>query len=163
MPYINSEKQSAIKANVNTVADPGDLNFLITLNLIRSFKDHPRYEMIHILKRDFVTYPKDNTFLQHLRDRYAHLFTVSDIYAAASNAFDEFYRRVAVKYEEKKIRENGDLPEYVEVLALIDAPKPVEVVEAVNVVDATVVDSTVVEVVSDTPEIEVTSNESAKA
>jgi hypothetical protein len=41
--------------------------------------------------------------------RYATIATVSGV---LKNVNDEFYRRVAVPYEDKQIAKNGDVPEY---------------------------------------------------
>lgn len=113
MPYLT------IADRENLPANPGSLNYMITRILLKTFIEHPKYETIHVLKRDFVTFPKDNPLLNKMRSDYAAFFTVSDINAAAALAYDEFYRRVGSAYEEHKRIVNTDLPEYEEAMTLI--------------------------------------------
>ena len=120
MPYTKQEDRDAVKANIGKVRTPGDLNYLLTMYILDVWKKHPRYDTIHCLKRDFVIHPKDNGLLKHLRSVFADIFTVSDIYAAASCAYDEFSRRIVSKYENGKKEENGDIPEYVEAIKELD-------------------------------------------
>lgn len=124
MPHLNNARKAALRANIFLAENPGDLNFLLTLVILRSFKEYPRYERIHVLRRDFVTDPKNNKALNQLRNDFAHIFKVSDIYTAAALAFEEFYRLVGSKYEDLKIKENGMVEEYQEVLDLIEGKGP---------------------------------------
>lgn len=119
IPYIKQERRF-IKKNYDLCKDPGELNYLLTLVLIECFKKVPSYDTLHILRRDFVTRPKENQFLQTLRSKLADRFTTADIYTAAAEAFFEFRIRVGVAYEEKKIELNGDLPEYEELVKMIE-------------------------------------------
>lgn len=121
MPYLTVEDRKKLPVR------PGSLNYLITRVLIQSFVEHPVYDTLHVLRRDFVTDKKHNVMLNQMRNDYAEWFTVADIYAASEMAFNEFYRRVGVAYEESKMVTNGDLPEYQAVLKLIsELNKPSE-------------------------------------
>lgn len=119
MPYISKDAQERIRNNWLTVNDPGELNFLLTGYLIKSFAQHPKYEMIHILRQDFVTDPRNNTLLKELKSKLSDRFTTGDIYTAAAEAFFEFRSRVGAAYELKKRELNGDLPEYEALLKTI--------------------------------------------
>lgn len=83
MPYIQQEDRKhfkdAIAALSEDIGTPGDLNYVIT-------------ELIHNYIGDDLSYSKINAMIGVLE--CAKL---------------EFYRRVAAKYEDKKIAENGDV------------------------------------------------------
>ncbi len=55
-----------------------------------------------------------NYLITNLCQNYLHIkglsyTTINEIVGALTCAKDEFYRRVAVPYEDKKIKENGDV------------------------------------------------------
>ena len=85
MPYIKNEatKDSISKLMeevVTTITNPGDLNYAITSLINQYYKDTgPSY------------------------------VAINDIIGSLECAKAEFYRRVAVPYEEEKIKENGDV------------------------------------------------------
>lgn len=83
MPYINMNdrfKFANLFAVLPRIETAGELNYLIT-QLAR------KYIIDHGL-------------------RYEHINAVEGVLSAASK---EFYRRVAAPYEDKKIKENGDV------------------------------------------------------
>lgn len=84
MPYIKQEERPRLDMLINKlsmeIASPGQLNYIIT-SLIKEYM----YE-------------------QGLS--YANIASVTGV---INNVKDEFYRRVAVPYENKKIEENGDV------------------------------------------------------
>ena len=85
MPYIKQARRDEL-AEVDGIASPdnaGELNYAITLLLTAYVEQHGL--------------------------SYQH---INDCMGACSGAAAEFYRRVAVKYEEAKIKENGDMPYY---------------------------------------------------
>lgn len=79
MPYISNTKRIDVDYLQNP-ENPGELNFLIT-----------RLIMKYQTKRG-LSYQ-----------------TINDIMGALEGAKQEFYRRVAAPYEDKKIKENGDV------------------------------------------------------
>jgi hypothetical protein len=79
MPYI-TESQRRVLANTMIPQDEGELNYCIT----------------QIIRR-FVT-SRGNSYA-----------TYNAVMGALSCAGHEFYRRVAVPYEDEKIRQNGDV------------------------------------------------------
>ena len=85
MPYIKNEatKDSISKLMeevVTTITNPGDLNYAITSLINQYYKD---------IGHSYVA--------------------INDIIGSLECAKAEFYRRVAVPYEEEKIKENGDV------------------------------------------------------
>ncbi len=79
MPYVKPENRASL-AEGKPMSGPGDLNYMITM-LIRRYwvNSNRRYQ------------------------------DINDILGALSGASLEFYRRVAVQYEEEKIEQNGDV------------------------------------------------------
>lgn len=80
MPYLNPANRRALTQGENDPETPGELNFAITL------------ELIAYMDRMGLSYE-----------------TINDILGALEGAKLEFYRRVAVPFEETKIAINGDL------------------------------------------------------
>ena len=79
MPYVKESRRATL-GNYDPPRNPGDLNYLFTLEIIR------------YLKQNGLSYQ-----------------TCNDITGACTNARDEFKRRVQDPYEDKKISENGDV------------------------------------------------------
>lgn len=79
MPYISEEARLRLGAG-RIATSPGELNYIITL------------ELLDYLDRHHETYK-----------------TINDIIGVLECAKQEFYRRIAVLYEDKKIKENGDV------------------------------------------------------
>lgn len=81
MPYIKAGRRLALKpCTLTSAIAAGELNYQITLLCRRYFEENGEY--------------------------YA---TINDVLGALEGAKFEFYRRVAAPYEDKKIKENGDL------------------------------------------------------
>lgn len=79
MPYIEEERRAALKAGA-TPQTPGELNFVMT-----------EWVAIYCLAHG-LSYQ-----------------TINDVLGAFDGASKEFYRRVAVPYEDQKIAANGDV------------------------------------------------------
>lgn len=120
MPYTPFEDRIKCQADIHECKTYGDLNYLITLVILKAWASHPKYEMIHTLYQECIQEPKQSKFLNHLRTELADRFTVGDIYTAAALAFHEFEARIVRKYEPLKALMNGDLPEYKEAVAALD-------------------------------------------
>lgn len=83
MPYIRPEERLVVDVTLGdykAARDPGTLNYQIT-SLCKDYWDDVGH-------------------------RYQ---TINDIIGALEGAKLEFYRRVAVPYEDQKIKENGDV------------------------------------------------------
>lgn len=82
MPYIKQEKRDDLSPACVDSENPGELNFQFT-ELIRYY-----------VKAHGLSYK-----------------IINDVIGALEGAKLEFYRRVAAPYEDKKIKENGDVYE----------------------------------------------------
>ena len=80
MPYIKQERRTDLVCSGHDMESAGELNFIIT----------------RILNR-------------YVEQKGLSYQTINDIIGALEGSKMEFYRRVAVNYEEKKIKENGDV------------------------------------------------------
>ena len=79
MPYISDEYKELLDGGM-PVTNPGQLNYMITQTIKRYWTNSAQ-----------------------------NYQAVNDIVGAMEGAKQEFYRRVAVPYEENKIKENGDV------------------------------------------------------
>jgi hypothetical protein len=79
MPYIKQEDRKRIDIHGRFPSNEGELNYLITRLVKQYWDEDPRYR------------------------------TIADITGVLENVKQEFYRRIAVPYEDKKIEENGDV------------------------------------------------------
>ena len=80
MPYISQERRTDLVCSGHDMASAGGLNYILT----------------RILNR-------------YMEQRGLSYQTINDIVGALEGCKIEFYRRVAVDYENKKIAENGDV------------------------------------------------------
>ncbi len=80
MPYIKQERRDNLRQNGHDMESPGELNYLIT-----------RLALLYVEQRG-LSYQ-----------------TINDIVGALEGAKQEFYRRVAVPYEQEAIARNGDV------------------------------------------------------
>ena len=80
MPYIDKSKRAGLLTRAACPITAGELNFLLTTLCLEYWHElGPNYQ------------------------------TINDILGALEGAKQEFYRRVAVPYEEQKIKDNGDV------------------------------------------------------
>lgn len=79
MPYIDEELRGPLARKVMFPCTPGELNFLITSNIVDYLPANPRY------------------------DDYNKIIGVLECVKM------EFYRRMVAPYEDDKIKENGDV------------------------------------------------------
>lgn len=80
MPYIEESIKQSLDRGIISPAVPGHLNYAFT-----------------------------TVILQYLEDRGLSYQTINDVVGALEACKLEFYRRVAVPYENEKIQANGDV------------------------------------------------------
>lgn len=121
MPYVDLlERIRLSKEALPFPKTVGDLNYLITLDILEDFAKEPRYHTIHNIYKKYILNWNDYIFyntpwVQNVKDN----FQIDDFNAACSLAYDEFSSRVVRKYEDLCIKKNGDVDKYKEVLAMI--------------------------------------------
>lgn len=116
MPYIEKKNRDSIALGLESVLTVGELNYVITKVILACWLEKPKYETLHLMRKEMLVEPKSSRFLQNLRRELADRFTTGDIYAAAAEAYHEFRDRVGKLYEAIKCHENGDIEEYTEVV-----------------------------------------------
>lgn len=80
MPYIDKMLRDVLDVGGKAVRTPGELNYVLTCIV-----------------------------LQYVEDNDLDYQTINDILGALEGAKQEFYRRVAVPYEERKRNAHGDV------------------------------------------------------
>jgi hypothetical protein len=80
MPYIHQADRNALECGVRKADNPGELNYVFTIYAVE--------------------------YIQRKGLKYQH---INDVMGALEGAKQEFYRRLAAPYEDKKIAENGDV------------------------------------------------------
>lgn len=80
MPYIGEHARQGLRVVAACATTPGELNFQITALLV-----------------------------QYIRQEQLSYQLINDVMGALEGAKAEFYRRVAVPYEEQKLSDNGDV------------------------------------------------------
>lgn len=80
MPYISPEDRSRILVDETSISTPGELNYFISILL--------------------------NWYINQKGKSYT---TINEMIGALECAKLELYRRIAVPYEDTKIKENGDV------------------------------------------------------
>jgi hypothetical protein len=80
MPYITKHQRDELDMTHPAIETPGELNYFIT-----------------------------TVCLSYLADKMTSYQTICEITGVLENVKLEFYRRVVVKYEEEKIKTNGDV------------------------------------------------------
>ena len=80
MPYIRNQRRYKIQKKDDNPYNAGELNYLLTI-----------------------------TIMEYLNERGVSYKAINDIVGALEGAKMEFYRRVAVPYENSKMAEHGDV------------------------------------------------------
>lgn len=80
MPYIKQEQRLQLATQRIRPTDPGQLNYMITMLCVE--------------------------YCENIGFKYQ---TANDVLGALEGAKLEFYRRIVSPYEDKKIKENGDV------------------------------------------------------
>ena len=98
MPYINHKEQRELRDKISGIVDhkttEGELNFILT-TIIGEY----------VIKKGL---------------RYKQ---INDVLGALQGCKLEFYRRVAIPYEDMKIEENGDVDVYHIIEAMLESEK----------------------------------------
>lgn len=121
MPYVEIlERIRMAKEAIPVPKTVGDLNYLITLDILEDFIKEPRYYTIHNIYKKYVLGWSDYMYCNITwREKVENTFKIIDFEAACHLAYQEFSSRVVRKYEDLCIKKNGDVDVYREILAII--------------------------------------------
>lgn len=118
MPYIIQEERDFL-AEGNSPETPGQVNYLVSLLMNAYFENYDdandiateiEYVILDLYTHGTYTPNNDSEFSQELADIISSAdVDISEIIGALRNAHLEFYVRQVCPYEEKKIKENGDI------------------------------------------------------
>lgn len=110
MPYLDEARKTFIGLSPEWATKPGDMNWLFTLAIIKVWERCPRYKTIHYLRKACYYEPSTITEICVVEQRLLHSEADGlDIKVARELAFNEFMRRIGNKYEDQKIKKNGDV------------------------------------------------------
>lgn len=110
MPYIAQERRRVLDTDIESLQknlqnlgnNEGDLNYVISRLLGAAFLHETRY------------------------------YIIARVSGVLANVKDEFYRRLAVPYEDEAIEKNGDVPEFKRIVAMIDGKRRERIAEVVT-------------------------------
>ncbi len=121
MPYVDMlERIRMAKEAIPMPKSVGDMNFLITLDILADFIAEVRYHVIHNIYKKYVLNWKDYTTIwKDSAIGNGKVFTTTDFQAACHLAYNEFDSRIVRKYEDLCIKKNGDVDKYKEILSII--------------------------------------------
>ena len=121
MPYLDEARKDFVDYNPGKTHEPGDWNYLFTLAILRVWELTPKYKTIHLLRKACYYEPQSVAHIYAIEQRLLNINVDRlDIKVSSELAFNEFMRRIGNKYEDKKIKENGDV--YPDEYAVYDEP-----------------------------------------
>jgi signal recognition particle subunit SEC65 len=119
MPFVAHEIREALKQLGFGVADAvGDICCAVYTEMLRRWKENPRWTTAHYIKKEFVRDPKNpkykfltkiGTDLTLNGKMTPTKFDYEDVFTAASLAWDVFFMKYVWPYELDKIKSNGDI------------------------------------------------------
>lgn len=115
MPYLKAGRKKELITEPERAETDGDFNFLYTQAYLRAFIVNPSYGTIALIRRASID--PDNFALAEVKaieDMFKDFTTKLTRTIARDLAFQEFYQRVGVYYEEYARIQNGDLELYLE-------------------------------------------------
>ena len=120
MPYvIELDRIRMARESMPEPKTVGDLNYLITLDILEAFLTEPRYHTIHKIWKKHFLMPQQ-TAPKWWTEKKSTNFDDLDFVTASQLASLEFYDRIGRKYEDLAIQTNGDLDAYKEVIKLLN-------------------------------------------
>lgn len=109
MPFIKNEKRPLVRSNPAVyMTDPGDRCYLIYNEMLRQWREEPRWTTADRIHENFVMNTEDNIFLEDLYSK-APTTGYNELCNAASLAWQVFFNLYVMEYERKKRSENGDI------------------------------------------------------
>jgi len=111
MPFIIQASRKVLAAQGYSAAQQvGDLCYIVYCEIMKRWREKPRWTTVHELKKEFVLYPKALKLLADVWDDVdQNLFNTRDLETAAALAFDVFFAFHALDYEKAKRKINGDI------------------------------------------------------
>lgn len=115
MPYVNASDKDQLTKNVKFANHGGHWNFLYSIAFLEIWKNHRTYAVAHAIRKYIIKAQDDPRFpqLRRIKDVDNQLIVTgiraTDLQTAKEMAFMEFYRRIVVEYEKKKMKQNGDI------------------------------------------------------
>jgi len=115
MPYISQERRKYIKENNYSNLSYGDMVYIIYCHLLKIWRRKKSFKIIFLTYGKYVEFEMTclNHFLSSLENKKDcdgnYIFPLTDLLCASKLAWFEMKRRYFDKYEDEKIKENGDI------------------------------------------------------
>lgn len=110
MPFIEQKNRDRIKLlGPEACENVGDICFVFYSNIIRAWKEEPRWRTAHRLFRQYSEEPEANEFFSYIYDRLMHKFELDDVVCASKLAYMIFWDKYVIEYEKEQCLKNGDI------------------------------------------------------
>ena len=103
MPFVKPEIRASVDKDVRLTEAPGDLCYYFYKNLVTEWKDNPRWTTAHELYKDYIV----NT--DHFIELQGTKYTQRDMITALHLAWQVFFIKYVMPYEDIKEKENGTI------------------------------------------------------
>lgn len=112
MPYTPKARRTEVRTERKRANSDGDYNFMYSVEYLEEFIAAPSYATIAKIKKSVIKPSKVERV--GALDDFLTVMGVPELdrRTARELAWEEFYRRIGVKYEDECIVKNGDLEEY---------------------------------------------------
>lgn len=104
MPFISQDKRKVVDADLRLADEPGDLCYAIYMHLFTLFLAERRWKTVHRIYKHFVMDPA--WAIETFKDTK---WTRPDIVTALHMAWQVFFVKEVMVYEEEMIEKNGDI------------------------------------------------------
>ena len=107
MPFVDQQRRFLlVTKGLRAAETPGDICFLVYLEITKAWKDKPRWTTIHYLRKSIGD--SSGTGILDITDLPPE-FDLEDVYIAELLAFDVFFALHGMEYEREKMKLNGDI------------------------------------------------------
>lgn len=103
MPFIEKSKRELVDKDVRFAEAPGDLCYYFYKQFVVAWKEERRWTTAHTLYKDKLI------LLPCLEELKGTKWTNKDIITALHLAWQVFFTKKVMKYEDEKETENGDI------------------------------------------------------
>lgn len=104
MPFIKQETRKAVDSDIRLADAPGDVCYALYQSLMSQWREKRRWTTAHQLYKNLVLDPY--WAIEMFKDTK---WTRPDIVSALHLAWQVFFIKEVMLYEEEKIEENGDI------------------------------------------------------
>lgn len=110
MPFISPSSRDAIaKDGPSAAKEVGDLAFLFYREIMRIWREEPRWRTVSRIRRLYLLEPEQSEFFNLVYDKVMHKFELEEVVNQAGLAYEVFFAFYGLPYELDKRAVNGDI------------------------------------------------------